>query len=54
MAKACQAVVSRKGNKVTISKRTKSHMSPETIAILVILAAIVYGLGVMFEVRKMQ
>jgi hypothetical protein len=29
-------------------------MSPETIAIVVFLAAIAYGLGVIFEVRKMQ
>jgi hypothetical protein len=29
-------------------------MDPEAIAIIVFLAAIVYGLGVMFEVKKMS
>jgi hypothetical protein len=50
----CQATVRRRAGDVKASSQIKPHMSPETIAILVFIAAIAYGLGVFFEVQRMK
>jgi hypothetical protein len=44
----------RRASGCEIQDESKIHMSPETIATIVMIAAFIYGLGVMLEVRKMN